>query len=191
MSERLPSRRKTVAQNRPRRLRAFLLILLAFPLIAALNVLVEESPNTIMAEGGSVAPGTVVTARKGEIFYRQPLGRTQAAAVEAEVRFSFLGQPVVIGTDELLSRSTISGRAGGLVWVTDALYCTPAKRTGKKRVVGMSEVSAVGMDLDAIARLRHVQVQTCLIDKRNDGTVDQGFIADTSNRQEFAAVAFA
>ena len=191
MREQPPGRGNTVANTRPRRLRALLLVPLAIPLIAALNVLVEESPNTIMAEGGSPAPGTVVTARKGEIFYRQPLGRTQVAAVEAEVRFSFLGQPVVVSTGDQLLRSTISGRAGGLVWVTDALYCTPAKRTGKKRVVGMSEVSAVGMDLDAIARLRHVQVQTCLIDKRNDGTVDQGFIADTSNREQFDAVPFA
>jgi hypothetical protein len=166
-----------------------LILPLAIPLIAALNVLVEEAPNTIMAEGGSVAPGTVVTARKGEIFYRQPLGRSQAAAVEAEVNFSFLGQPVVIGTDEQLIRSTISGRAGGLVWVGDELYCTPAKRTGKKRVVGMSEVSAVRMDPDAIARLRHVQVQSCLIDKGNDGVVEKAFIADTSNREEILAVA--
>jgi hypothetical protein len=180
-----------MASNRLRCLRALLVIPLAFPLIAALNVLVEEPPNTIMADGGSVAPGTEVTVTKGEIFYRQPLGRSQVAALEAQVAFTFLGQPVVIGTGDQLLRSTISGRAAGLVWVSDALYCTPAKRTGKKRVVGMSEVSAVGMDLDAISRLRHVQVQSCLIDKRNDGTVDQAFIADTSNRQEIVPVAIA
>lgn len=180
-----------MAGNRLRRLRALLIVPLAFALTAALNVLVEQAPNTIMAEGGSVAPGTVVTVRKGEIFYRQPLGRSKAAALEAEVTFSFLGQPVVIGTSEQLILSTVSGRAGGLVWDTDALYCTPAKRTGKKRIVGMSEVSAVRMDPDAIARLRHVQTQSCLIDKGNDGTADQAFVADTSNREEIVPVPIA
>jgi hypothetical protein len=133
----------------------------------------------------------VVTVRKGEIFYRQPLGRSQAAQVEAAVSFSFLGKAVLIGTDEPLLWSRVSGRAGGLVGYDDALYCTPAKRTGKKRVVGMSEVAAVEMDLDAIAKLRHVTTQNCLIDKRTDGSADLAFVADTSNRQEFAAVAIA
>jgi len=178
-----------VAGNRLRRLRALLLVPLAIPLIAALNVLVVEAPNAIMAEGGSVAPGTVLTVRKGEIFYRQPVGRTQVSVPEAEIRFSFLGQPVAIGAGEQLLRSTVSGRAADLVRDGDALYCTPAKRTGKKRVVGLSEVADVGMDLDAIARLRHVQTQSCLIDKGRDGTVDKAFIADTSNRQEIVPVA--
>jgi hypothetical protein len=180
-----------VAGNRPRRLRALLIVPLALPLVAALNILVDQAPNTIMADGGSVAPGTVVTVRKGEIFYRQPLGRSHVAAVEAEVTFSFLGQPVVIGTDEHLLRSTISGTAGGLVGEGDALYCTPAKRTGRKRIVGLSEVAAVGMDLDAIARLRHVQTQSCLIDAGGDGSADKAFVADTSNREPIVPVAIA
>ncbi len=177
--------------NRLRRLRALFTLPLAFPLIAALNVLVVEAPNAIMAEGGSVAPGTVLTVKKGEIFYRQPLGRTMVAVPEAEITFSFLGQPVVIGAGEQLLRSTISGRAEALLQGVDALYCTPAKRTGKKRVVGMSEIADVEMDLDAIARLRHVQTQSCLIDKSGDGSLDLAFIADTSNRQEIVPVAIA
>ena len=185
------SKGASMDSNRLRRLRALLILPLAFPLIAALNVLVVEAPNVIMAEGGSVAPGTVVTVKKGEIFYRQPVGRSQVAVPEAEITFSFLGQQVVIGAGEQLLRSTVSGRAGGLLWDVDTLYCTPAKRTGKKRVVGMSEVSAVGMDLDAIARLRHVQTQSCLIDKKSDGTLDLAFIADTSNREEIVPVAVA
>lgn len=180
-----------MADNRLRRLRALLLVPLAIPLIAALNVLVVEAPNAIMAEGGSVAPGTVVTVRKGEIFYRQPVGRTQVSVPEAGIAFSFLGQPVVIAAGEHLLRSTITGRAASLVWDSDTLYCTPARRTGKKRVVGLSEVGEVGMDLDAIARLRHVQTQNCLVDKRSDGSLDLAFVADTSNRQEIVPVAIA
>src|SRR3990170_7513201 len=103
--------------------------------MAALNLLVTEAPNRILAEGGSVAPGTVVTVRKGEIFYRQPIGRSDVAHVENAVTFTFLGQPVSIGTEEQLIRSTVMGRIERQVWRGDALYCTPAKRTGKKRVV--------------------------------------------------------
>lgn len=180
-----------MVSNRSRFVRALLIVPLAFALTAALNVLIEQAPNTIMAEGGSVAPGTEVTVRKGEIFYRQPLGRTQAAALEAPVSFDFLGQAIAIGADEPLLWSRISGRAGALVDYGDALYCTPAVRTGKKRVVGMSEVADVEMDLNAIAKLRHVHVQNCLIDKRTDGSVDLAFVADTSNRKEIVPVAIA
>jgi hypothetical protein len=182
---------KAVTSNRPRLLRALLFIPLALPLVAALNVLVEQAPNIIMPEGGSAAPGSVVTVKKGEIFYRQPVGRSQAASVESDVGFSFLGQSVVIGRDEQLIRSTLSGTAADLVGAGDALYCTPAKATGRKRVVGLSEVAAVGMDLDAIKRLRHVQTQSCLIDSGNDGTADKVFIADTSNREEIVAITIA
>jgi hypothetical protein len=165
---------------------------MAIPLMAALNVLVDQSPPTILAEGGSVAPGTVVTVKKGEIFYRQPLGQSGAAALESDVSFSFLGQPVVIGTGEQLLRASVSGRAAGLLGDRDSLYCTPAVETGKKRIVGLSEVAAVGMgNLDAIRKLRHVQTQDCVIDVGDDGIADKAFIADTSNRDPIAPVAIA
>lgn len=180
-----------MAPDHMRRLRALLLIPLTLPLMAALNVLVEQAPNMIMADGGSVAAGSVVTARKGEVFYRQPLGRSQAASLESDVTFAFLGQTITIGSGEQLIRSTISGTAEELVGLRDSLFCTPARFTGKKRVVGMSEIAEVGMDLDAIRKLRHVQTQTCVIDSGSDGTADKAFVADTSNRQAIVAVAIA
>ena len=178
-----------MASNRNRRLRAILLIPLMVPLMANLNILVDQSTNVIMADGGSVAPGTVVTARKGEVFYRQPLGRSHAASLDADVSFTFLGQPVTVGKDDQLIESKVSGAATALVGEHDALYCTAPRLTGKKRVVGLSELSEIGMDFEAIAKLRHVQVQSCLIDAHGDGTVDRAFVADTSNRNEITAVA--
>ncbi|MFA6113858.1 MAG: hypothetical protein WC729_07690 [Sphingomonas sp.] len=177
-----------MAGNRHRRLRALLLVPLAVPLMAQLNVLVDEARNVILADGGSVVPGAVVTARKGEVFYRQPLGRSHAAALEADVSFSFLGQAVAIGKDEQLIQSSVSGMAASLIRGGDKLYCTVAKPTGKKRVVGLSEIGAVGMDLDAIAKLRHIRTQSCLIDAGNDGTADKAFVADTSNREPITPV---
>jgi hypothetical protein len=132
-----------------------------------------------------------VTAKKGEIFYRQPLGRSDAASVETDLTFSFLGQTIVISRDDQLIRSTLQGTAEILVSYRDSLFCTPAKATGKKRVVGMSEVAELGMDLDAIRKLRHVHTYSCLIDAGNDGIADKAFVADTSNRQPIVPVAIA
>jgi hypothetical protein len=169
--------------------RMLLLLPLTIPLTGALNLLVDESRNAIMPDDGKVVPGTIVTAKKGEIFFRQPLGRTYAAALEADVSFTFLGKSVTIAKSEQLIRAHASGTASNLVGSKDSLYCTAAKLTGKKRVVGMSELAEIGMDLDAIAKLRHVRTQSCLIDVGRDGTADKAFVADTSNRDEFAAVA--
>lgn len=171
------------------RLRMLLIAPLAFPLTGALNVLVDEAHNTILADGGSVAVGSVVTVKKGEIFYRQPLGRSHAASAQTDVTFSFLGQSIVIGKDEQLIESSVSGETAGQVGQGDALYCTVAKLTGKKRVVGLSEFAEVGGDLDAIAKLRHVRTQSCLIDVGKDGIADKAFVADTSNRNEITPVA--
>jgi hypothetical protein len=140
--------------------------------------------NMIMPEGGSVPAGTVLTVRKGEIFYRQPLGRPHAVSLSSDVEFSFLGQRVLIGKSDQLIPAQVFGSTAGQVKNGDSLYCTVAKRTGKKRIVGLSEVAAVGMDLDAIAKLRHVQTQTCVIDVGGNGIAEKAFIADTSNRQE-------
>ena len=178
-----------MASNRSRRLRALLLIPMMLPLMANLNILVDQSTNVIMADGGSVAPGSVVTARKGEVFYRQPLGRSHAASLDADVTFTFLGQPVTVGKDDQLIESRVSGAATALIGEHDALYCTAPRLTGKKRVVGLSELSEIGMDFEAIAKLRHVQVQSCLIDTHGDGTMERAFVADTSNRNEITAVA--
>lgn len=178
-----------MAGNRPRRLRVLLLFPMAFLLMAELNVLVDQDRNMIMPDGGSVTAGSVVTVHKGEVFYRQPLGRSNVATLEADLPFSFLGQAIVIGKGEQLLRSSVSGMAASLVGERDALYCTVAKRTGKKRVVGLSELSETGMDLDAIAKLRNVQTQSCLIDAGKDGTADKAFVADTSNRKEIVPVA--
>ena len=178
-----------MVDSRLKGLRAFLIIPLALPLMAALNVLVDGANNVIMADGGSVAAGSVVTVKKGQVFYSQPLGRTHAASVDADVTFAFFGQTIVVGKDEQLIQSRVSGTAAELIGGGDALYCTVAKRTGKKRIVGMSEVAEVGMNLDAIAKLRHVQTQNCLIDTSKDGTADKAFIADTSNREDITPVA--
>jgi hypothetical protein len=156
-----------------------------------LNVLVDQSSNMIMPEGGSAPVGSVVTVRKGEVFYRQPLGRSHAISVQEDVRFSFLGQALVISKDEQLIQSKVSGTTASLVGDKDALYCTPPKLTGKKRIVGLSEVAEVGMDFDALAKLRHVQTQSCLIDAGSDGTADKAFFADTSNRNPITPVAIA
>jgi len=180
-----------MASYRQRRLRALLLIPLMPALMANLNILVDQSSNVILADGGSVAPGSVVTVRKGEVFYRQPLGRSHAASLDGDVTFTFLGQAVTVGKGDQLIESKVSGAAAGLMGQLDALYCTPPKLTGKKRVVGLSELNEIGMDFEAIAKLRHVQVQSCLIDALGDGTMDRAFVADTSNRNEITAVSIA
>lgn len=166
----------------PDYLRRLVIVPLAWPLLGALNTLVDESHNMIMPDGGSVSAGTIVSVKKGEIFYRQPLGRSHAASAISEVKFNFLGQEVAIGAQEQLIESQVSGTTADQVGASDTLYCTAAKLTGKKRIVGLSEVAAIGLDFDAISKLRHVQTQSCLIDVASDGTADRAFVADTSNR---------
>ncbi len=171
-----------------KRMWRLLVIPLAIPLMAALNILVDEAHNKIMPDEGSVPVGTILTVKKGDIFYRQPLGREHATRLESDVSFSFLGSAVALAKGDQLIQSEISGTAADQFTSQDALFCTVAKRTGKKRVVGLSELADIGMDLDAIAKLRHIQTQTCVVDVGGNGTADKAFVADTSNRQEIVPV---
>ncbi|MEO8722346.1 MAG: hypothetical protein ABI395_02325 [Sphingobium sp.] len=166
-----------------KRVKTVIALPLLFPLLGALNTLVDESHNMILPDGGSVQLGTVVSVSKGGIFYRQPLGRSHVASLASEVQFSFLGQNIMVQPDEQLIQSQVWGTTAGQLSDNDKLYCSKAVQTGKKRTVGLSEIGAVGMDLDAIAKLRYVRTQTCLIDDDGDGTVDRAFVADTSNRE--------
>lgn len=162
---------------------AFALVSLSMPLSAALNILVDQSSNVIMPADASFKEGEILTVKKGEIFHRQRLGRTHVAALVSDVTFTFLGQTTAISKDEQLIESAASGASGDQIQAGDILYCTAAKRTGKKRIVGVSEVNAVGMDFDAIAKLRNIQTQSCLVDVGGDGIAEKAFVADTSNRE--------
>ncbi len=168
------------------RLRAVLLVPLVFPLLGALNTLVEGSRNVIMPDGGSIPAGATISVKKGEIFYRQPLGQSHAVNLTGGLTFSFLGQSVNIREEDQLTHSEISGLTSRLVSPADTLYCTAAKQTGKKRIVGMSEL--FGLSLDDIAKLRHVQIQNCVIDTGSDGTANSAFVADTSYREKIRPV---
>lgn len=167
---------------------ALILVSLPLPLLAALNILVDQSSNVIMAADDSFKEGEIVTVKKGDVFHRQHLGRSNAAHLDSTVTFYFLGQAASIQKGEQLIKSSASGVSAGQIQASDILYCTAAKRTGKKRVVGVSEVNAVRGDFDAIAKLRHVQTQTCVIDVGGDGFVENAFVADTSNRELIAPV---
>jgi hypothetical protein len=170
-------------------IKALFVPFLAFPLMGALNLLVDSARNMIMSDGGSVPVGTIISVKKGDIFYRQPLGRSRVAVPTSDISFAFLGQTIAIPKNEQLIEARMAGTTAGHLADSDALYCTAAKRTGKKRIVGMSEVSAVGMDLDAIAKLRYIQTQTCVIDVGRNRTADKAFVADTSIRDAVIPVA--
>jgi hypothetical protein len=164
---------------------------LSVPLSASLNILVDQASNVILPAEPTVKEGEILKVKKGEVFHRQRLGRSNVATVGSDVTFTFLGQVVTIGGDEQLVEASASGISGEQIQAGDTLYCTAAKRTGKKRIVGVSEVNAVGMDFDAIAKLRHVQTQSCLIDTGGDGVAEKAFVADTSNRELITPVSLA
>jgi hypothetical protein len=53
----------------------------------------------------------------------------------------------------------------------------------------MSEIGAIGLDLDKIRKLRNGQTQNCVVDSDGDGSVDRAVIADTGDRENLLPVA--
>jgi hypothetical protein len=160
-----------------------------FLLTAATSIFVEQPPNEILSTGGPRAAATVISAHKGEVFYRQPLGRPNVKSLQVDLEFTYKGQTARITREEQLLQSSVLGSGGDKLMYRHRFYCTVARLTGKRRIVGMSEVGMTGMDLDKIKKLRNVQTHNCVVDTDGDGLVDRAVIADTSDREEIVPVA--
>lgn len=157
---------------------------------AAANIIVEPSKGiAIMKDGGSVAAGSIVTVKKGQIFYSQPLGDIDGATVENEVNFTFRDQNFTIGKDVNLRLSRIYGKGSQSISNGYALYCTPKQYNGNRRkMLGFSESLLVLNNIDLINELRRISTQSCLVDSDGDGKLDRAFISDTSNNKNVLAV---
>jgi hypothetical protein len=175
---------RTVSLWRSRKFRALVLFPLAFVNTAALNLLIEEAQNVILPANAPFPTGQVATVSKGGVIYRQALGRSHVVQISEDISFTQNGQIVVIAKADHLIESKVQGTMSRVIGYGSSLYCTPAKPTGKKRVVGLSEFSELGGDLDAVRKLRHIHVQNCIVDRNQDGIAERAFLADNSVRED-------
>lgn len=157
---------------------------------AIANIVVEPSKGiVIMKDGGSTAIGSIVTAKKGQAFYSQPLGDVDGAIVENEVNFIFRNQVIKIGKDINLRLSRVYGKGSQSISNGYAVYCTSKQYNGKRRkMLGFNESLLVLNNIDLINELRRISTQSCLVDSDGDGKLDRAFISDTSNNKNILAV---
>jgi hypothetical protein len=157
-------------------------------LTGATSVLVEQPPNEILPGTMSVAVGTTITAKKGEVLFRQALGRPDLMALQTSVAFTYNGQSVQIEPDAQLLSSKLIGTAGEKFAYRYRFYCTAPRPTGKKRILGLTELGTTGMNLDLIKKLRFGQTQNCVVDSNGNGRADKAFVADTGDRTDLVLV---
>lgn len=129
---------------------------------------VSPSWNKILAAEDKLAPGTEIIVRKGEIFYRRPVGRSLTATLGAELALTVGGKSATLpaGARLEVARNIVMEHGTPPLGKSGRTFCAPAERESKDHVP-----------------------QFCFFDSDGDGLVDKAFLAGVRRKTGLEPVA--
>jgi hypothetical protein len=137
-------------------------------LLTAGGYFVTPSWNKILPAEDKLVPGTELTVRKGEIFYRRPLGRSLTATLGGELAVTVGGRSATLpaGSPLEVVRNISIEHGAPPLGGSSRKFCAPAESESKDRVP-----------------------QFCVFDSDGDGLVDRAFLAGVRRKAGLEPVA--
>jgi hypothetical protein len=156
-------------------------------LLTAGGYYVTPSKNKILAADDSLAPGTEITVRKGEIFYRRPVGRAFMAVLGGELTLSIAGKSATLpaGTQLNVARG-VAGKARDQLGDPALVFCTPTKSNWN---MAKGVANLLTLSLFASSQRTDPFTQFCVLDSEGDGLVDKAFLAGARKAEDLQPVA--
>jgi hypothetical protein len=154
----------------------------ALLLMAASGYVVTPTRNRILPGEDKLVPGEEFTVKKGEVFYRRPVGRAWTAVLGGELKLTIAGKSATLPKGTMLNVArNVQGDAAGQLKQPAMVFCAPTQNNWNA-AKGIANL----LTLTMFARSERVGAlsQFCLVDTDGDSVVDKAFLAGANKAED-------
>lgn len=143
---------------------------------------ITPSGSRILPVAGSIAAGTELSLKKGDLIYSQPVGAAYEAVIGKDLNIEIAGRKMTLQAGQQLNLAIAEGKAAEAnLQDRRAVFCAKPENNWNA-AKGIANLATLG--LFAASQRHSAQIQFCLVDSDRDRMLDKAFLAGTNRKED-------